>query len=348
MSERLWSTLRSVISPVVAIAVALIVGALLMLSFGFDPIRGYVALFRGSFGSIDGWMETLAFSTPLMVTAITFAVGMRAGLFNIGAEGQVYMGAAGAIAVGGMVSLPPGLHLVAATAAAMLVGGLWALPAALLKMWRGVHEVVSTIMFNWIAFWFVTYLIRYHITDPDRAERATPAMITARYPILGGSLTGVIFVIIAFCVAIYFLLWHTGLGYELRLAGDNPDAARYAGVSFRRVILLTFLIGGLAAGLAGGSQILGRPPSWTVYATLGNLLNLGFQGIGVALIGRNHPIGAIFAAVFFGGLAHGGRFMEYEVGVSAEMVGAINGIIVIALALPEILRIVKRVRTVKE
>jgi simple sugar transport system permease protein len=126
------------------------------------------------------------------------------------------------------------------------------------------------------------------------------------------------------------------------LVGDNPDAARYAGISIPKAILASFILGGLAAGLAGATQVLGRPPSWTIYATLGNVMNLGYQGIGVALIGRNHPIGGIFAAIFYGGLTHGGRFMEYEAGVSSELVGAINGIIVIALAMPEFIVLIRK------
>jgi simple sugar transport system permease protein len=344
MSNRLAGTIRSITESGVAVAIGLIVGALLMLAFGFDPLRAYAALFAGAFGSTAGILESLAFATPLMVTAVTFAVGVRAALFNIGAEGQMYIGAMGATIVGGAILLPAGIHPVVATIVAMCLGALWALPAAVLKIWRGVHEVVSTIMLNWIALWFVTYLIRNYFSEPGRAERAVPALPTARYPIMGQTLTTVIVVVVVFCIAVTILLWRTGTGFELRLVGDNPEAAKYAGASSSRAILTSFLVGGLAAGLAGASQILGRPPSYTLYATLGNLINLGFDGIGVALIGRNHPIGGIFAAIFYGGLAHGGRFMEYNVGVASELVDAINGIIVIALAMPEIVAIIRRRR----
>jgi len=324
--------------------IGLIAGAFLMLTFGYDPIRAYLALFSGAFGSAGGILESLAFATPLMVTAVTFAVGVRAALFNIGAEGQMYVGAMGATIVGGAILLPAGVHPAVATAVAMGLGALWALPAAILKLWRGVHEVVSTIMLNWIAFYFVTYLIRTYFAEPGRAERAIPALPTARYPIIGATLTTIILVVVALCIAVAILLWRTGVGFELRLVGDNPEAAKYAGASSGRAIMVSFLVGGLAAGLAGASQVLGRPPSWTIYATLGNLVNLGFDGIGVALIGRSHPIGGILAAVFYGGLAHGGRYMEYNVGVASEMVEAIQGIIVIALAMPEIVAIVRRRR----
>ena len=156
-------------------------------------------------------------------------------------------------------------------------------------------------------------------------------------------MTTVIFVVTAFAFITYFLLWRTTLGYELRLVGSNPEAARYVGIDSVKVTFISFALGGLAAGLAGASQILGRPPSWTVYATLGNLVGLGFEGIGVALIGRNHPIAIIPAAIFYGALLHGGVYMEFEAGVASELVVAINGIIIVALAVPEIINVFKKV-----
>jgi len=315
-----------------------------MIPFGYDPLKAYPALFKGAFGSLSDIMETLAFATPLMLTAVTFAVGVKTGLFNIGAEGQMYLGAIGATAIAGLIPLPPGLHLAVATLFAMLLGALWALPPALLKIWRGVHEVISTIMFNWIATHLSMYIAIYYLAQPGRSERTVPALPSARYPVLmeGATLTAVIFVALAFCIAVYIYLWGTRAGYELRLVGENPEAARYAGVDARRALILSFAIGGLAAGLAGASQIIGRPPTWSLYATLGNVITLGFDGIGVALIGRNHPIGGIFAAILYGALQHGGRYMEYHAGVSSELVRAINGLIVVALAVPEIWAIISR------
>jgi simple sugar transport system permease protein len=341
--EALKIPMRPFTQSVVAVLIGLLLGALLMMMFGYDPIRAYYWLFRGAFGTLSDIMETLAFATPLMLTAVTFAIGAKAGLFNIGAEGQVYMGAIGAVAAGGAIALPAGIQIVVATAFAMLMGALWAIPVAVLKIWKGVHEVISSIMFNWIATYFATYLAIYYLADPSRAERTVPTLPGARYPILiqGSSLTAVIFVAVAFCIVIYMYLWGTKAGYELRLVGANPDATRYAGVNSKRVILFSFMIGGLAAGLAGASQIIGRPPAWTLYATLGNVVSLGFDGIGVALIGRNHPIGGILAAIFYGGLEHGSRFMEYNAGVYSELVRAIGGLIVIALAAPELVSIVR-------
>jgi simple sugar transport system permease protein len=310
--------------------------------YGYDVGAAYYWLFKGAFGSLEDAFESLAFATPLMLTAITFLVGWKSGLFNIGAEGQLYMGAIGAAWIGGTIALPVGVHVAAATVVGMFFGVLWALPVIFLK-WRGAHEVVSTIMLNWIAFSLVGYLVIYRLAMPGEAFRTIPAMESARYPFLaaGTTLTAAIFVALAFCIAVYVLLWRTKLGYELRLAGDNPDAAKYAGVSIRRVIFFNFIIGGLAAGLAGATQVLGRPPIWGVYETLGNLYMLGFVGIGVALIGRNHPIGAIFAAIFYGGLLHGGTDMQLYAEVMAEIVVAIQGIIVFTLAAPELLPFIR-------
>ena len=339
-----WELLRPVVESLVAMGIGLVIGALIMLAFGYDPAAAYFSLFIGAFGSPVGIAETLAFAVPLMLTAITFALGVKGGLFNIGAEGQVYIGAIGAVAVGALLQLPPGLHLIAATASAAVLGAIWALPPALLKVWRGVHEVVSTIMLNWVAYYLTIYLAIYYLAEPGRAERTMPVLPTARYPLLveGSSLTMVFFVALAFCVAIHLFLQGTRAGYEIRLMGANPDAARYAGVSPWRTTILNFVVGGIASGLAGASQILGRPPAWSLYATLGNVATFGFDGIGVALIGRNHPLGIVLAAILYGGLKNGGRYMEYHAGVCSELVRAINGIIIMALAVPEIIEIVRR------
>jgi len=334
---------RPMAESAVAVLIGLLIGALFMIASGYNPVTAYSALFKGAFGSLTALAETLAYATPLMLTAITFAVGVKTGLFNIGAEGQLYMGAIGAVAVGSAIALPAGLHIAAATAFAMFLGVLWALPVAILKIWRGAHEVISTIMLNWVAFHLVMYIAIYFLAQPGSAEKTLAALPSARYSLLmsGASLTTVIFVAIAFCIGVYILLWRTRLGYELRLVGTNPDAAHYAGVNIRRAILLSFVIGGLAAGLAGATQVIGRP-GWFLYATLGKVIGLGFAGIGIALIGRNHPIGGILASIFYGGMLHGGRYMEIAEGVCSELVVGIQGVIIIALATPSILAILRR------
>ena len=345
------SYLRGIRRPLVesafAIFLGLIVGALILKVFDYSAKEGYISMLKG-FGIFirqrtfepKEFVYALAFATPYMLTALTFAVGMRAGLFNIGAEGQVYIGGAAAAWIAGHVALPAGIHVFAVTIIAMLAGALWALLPALLKIWRGVHEVISAIMLNWIAFHLVMYLAIYHLPG-QWAHITAEALPTARYPVISGNLTAVIFIALLVCILVYVFLWRMYPGYELRLVGDNPDAARYAGISISRAILLSFIIGGLAAGLAGANLAV-RPEKWGFHDTLTDFMTYGFVGIGVALVGRNHPLGIIPSAIFFGGIANSGRFMEFDVGISSELVIGIQGVIIMAMALPRLLALLRR------
>lgn len=326
---------RPLAEVVVAIGTGLGIGSLLMLIFQYDPVLAYSSLFRGAFGGIREFADTLAFATPLIMTGITFLIAQRAGLFNIGAEGQLYLGSLGAVSAS-LFTLPAGVHLLLAVAFSAAVGAIWSLPVAVLKVRRGVHEVLSTIMLNWIAFWLTLYLISAALADPRSAERTIIVAQTSRFPILvgGADLTAAIVVSIGFAVFVYYFLWHTRLGYEFRSVGLNPDASRYAGMNQLRVTILAFVLGGVAAGMAGAFQVVGKPPTWALYGTLANVVGLGFNGIGVAMIGRSHPIGAIFAGVFFGGLYTGARLMQATARVPVEMVQAVIGIMVVAVAVP--------------
>ena len=340
----LISQLNPVAESVVAGLIGLAIGAVIMLVYGYDPVAAYISLFRGSFGSVYSWAESLANATPLILTALTFAVAMRGGLFNIGAEGQLYIGALAAVAVS-LIHLPYPLHVIVALLAAMLAGMIWSLPVAFLKLGRGVHEVISTIMFNWIAHFFAFYLIANVLTDPKRGEKTISIAETSRLARIlpDTSLNYGLLVAVVSAVVVLFLLWRTTGGFELRVSGFNPDAARYAGISRRRQVLTVFLIGGATAGLAGAVQVMGRPPTYAVMSGLPQFVNLGFDGIGVAMIGRNHPIGIIFAAIFFGGLLVGGRIMQFSPGVPLEMVRVVEGVIILALAVPELKRVFVRI-----
>ena len=324
--------------------IGLAIGAVIMLVYGYDPVAAYISLFRGSFGSVYSWAESLANATPLILTALTFAVAMRGGLFNIGAEGQLYIGALAAVAVS-LIHLPYPLHVIVALLAAMLAGMIWSLPVAFLKLGRGVHEVISTIMFNWIAHFFAFYLIANVLTDPKRGEKTISIAETSRLARIlpDTSLNYGLVVAVVAVVVVLFLLWRTTGGFELRVSGFNPEAARYAGISRRRQILTAFLIGGATAGLAGAVQVMGRPPTYALISGLPQFVNLGFDGIGVAMIGRNHPVGIVFAAIFFGGLLVGGRIMQFSPGVPLEMVRVVEGVIILALAVPELKRVFVRI-----
>jgi simple sugar transport system permease protein len=327
-----------------ALLIGLSVGALFILIFGYDPLEGYLLLFKGAFGSVDRLFETIAFATPLMLTGSAFIIGARGNVFNIGLEGQVYFGAIGAVIVGGKIALPPLIHVTVALAFAMFLGALWAMLVALLKIWKGINEIISGIMLNWIAYYFVMYFSIYYLIDPETAYKTIPVLPSARFPRLieGSTLTATMFVSVLFCILVYLLLWRTSIGYEIRLTGTNPEASRYAGISFRRVVILAFIVSGLGGGLAGATQILGRPPTWYLLTSLGNVYMLGFDGIAVALMGRNHPIAGMLAAIFYGGLLNGGRLMEAQLGIASELVRSLTALIVIFLAIPEILATIRR------
>lgn len=332
--------LHPVAESLLAAVLGLGLGALIMALSGFDPIAAYAALLRGGFASTYALATSAARATPLLLTGLTFAICVRAGMFNIGAEGQLYMGALAAVTLAYFV-LPPGLHQIVGILFAMTAGALWSLIPALLRVFRGVNEVISTIMFNWISRFLGFYLIARVLVDPARSSQTVRVPVSARFPLLipRTDLSYAVFAALAFAIAIYVLLWHTPTGYEIRAAGLNPRAAKYGGIKSKRTMIMSFLLGGMSAGLAGAAMVMGTPPSYVVFAGLSQVANLGFDGMAVAMVGRSHPIGMIFSAFLFGGLAAGARNMQISAGVPTEMVGVVQGVIVMALAVPELLRI---------
>ncbi len=316
------------------------VGALIILAYGYNPIAAYQALLSGAFGDLYGFSESVANATPLILTALTFAVGFRGGMFNIGAEGQLYLGALAAVSIT-LLRLPPALSFVLSIIAAALAGIIWSMPVAVLKATRGVHEVISTIMLNWVAHFLSFYLISKVLVDPQRAEKTVSIARGARFALLvpGTSLSYGIFLSVAAAALVWLFIWRTVIGFDLRAMGYNQDAARYAGIEKWRVILSVFVMGGITAGLGGAVHVMGRPPTYAVFGGLPAIQNLGFDGLAVAMIGRNHPAGIIFAAIFFGGLLAGGRMMQLLAQVPLEMVRVLEGVVVLFLAIPELSRI---------
>lgn len=340
--HRTLTGLHPAAESVLAAVGGLLVGAVLMYIWGYDPWRAYWGLLRGAYGGQYEIANSVARGVPLVLTALTFSICLRGGMFNIGAEGQMYIGAAASVCVA-YFKLPPGLHLLVGMLFAAVAGALWSLGPALLKLARGVHEVISTIMFNWISRFLVFYLVAYVLVDPRQAQRTVQVPLSAQFPVLvrGTDLSASVFLSVAFALFVYFLLWHTALGYEVRAAGLTPTAARYGGISIRRTILLSFVLGGVGAGLAGAATTMGLPPTYAIISGLPQLMNLGFDGMAVAMVGRNHPIGILFAALFFGGLNAGGRVMQFYGSnpVPLEMVRVVMGAIVLAMAIPELVRV---------
>lgn len=332
--------LRPFFDVFAAIIVGLIVGAAVMDLFKFDPWLAYSSLLKGAFGDKYGWADTAFNATPLILTGLTFAIGVRAGLFNIGAQGQMMLGAIAAVGIGS-IAMPPGIHHMVTIMVAMMVGALWSLPAAFLKAKRGVHEVISTIMLNFVALWLVRFLALKVFGDPNRAEKTVSVLESTQFStiISGADVTHVVWISILAALLVYVVLWHMPLGYALRSTGLNVDATRYGGMNPNRAMNSAFVLGGMAAGLAGATQIIGRPPVFALYGDLSQIANLGFDGIAVALLGRNHPIGAIFGALFFGALNAGLPLMQIQAKVPLEMVRVIQGVIVIVVSMPELWRL---------
>ena len=343
-AHRTLTGLHPALESLLAAIVGLLVGAILMYIYGFDPWKAYVGLILGAYGGSYELSSSLARATPLILTALTFSICLRSGMFNIGAEGQMYMGGIASVLVAYFV-LPSGLHQIAGLIFAAFAGAVWSLVPAFLKLTRGVHEVISTIMFNWIARWLALYLAIFVVVDPLRPEKTLSIPVSARFPVLvrGTDLSYAIFASIAFALVVYFLLWHTATGYEVRAAGLNPSAARYGGIRNKRTMFLSFVLGGIAAGLAGATIVMGLPPTYAIYGGGGlpQLMNLGFDGMAVAMVGRNHPIGILVAALFFGGLNAGGRVMQFYGAnpVPLEMVRVVMGAIVLTMSIPELIRL---------
>ncbi len=334
--------MRVVLESLGALVLGLVIGALIMAVWGRDPWASYRALFEGAWGNTRALASSVSRSLPLVLTGLTFAIGVRAGLFNIGAQGQMIIGAIVGLS-SALLALPAGFKLPVAMVLSALAGVLWALPVALLKLLRGVSEVISTIMLNWVAHWLALYLVVRKLSDPVRGERTFQVPVGMRFPLIQGELTWALVVSLLAALFLYWLLWYHAKGYEIRAAGLNPKAATTAGISVRRSILLAILLGGACAAWAGAIQVLGRFP-YAITSDLAILGSLGFDGIAVALIGRNHPLGVLAGAFFFGTLATGAARMGLR-GIPIDMIQIIQGVIVVSMAIPEAFRLLRVKKT---
>lgn len=343
LTNVLSKAFSSVWQVVLAAVIGLAIGAVMMTVAGYDWKLAYEALWLGSFGDKWGFADTIADATPLILTGLTFGLGFRAGFFNIGAQGQMTVGALAAVGIGAYVQAPTPILILLVLVASGVMGALWSLPAAYLKATRGVHEVISTIMFNWIAFYLALYMVFNVFGDSRSAERTVRVQEKVRMGALvpGADMTAAFFVSLFIAIGLYWLLWHSPWGYEMRVAGYNANALRYAGASPLWSVNFTFILAGMAAGIAGATQIIGRPPTYALYGDLSNLGDLGFDGIAVALIGRNHPLGTIVAAIFFGALSTGARMMQIMAGVPLHLIRIVHGVVIIALAAPEAWSIIR-------
>jgi len=350
------------ITPFIAILGALFIGSLVILLMGENPIQVYKMMFGLAIGNRDGWGNVLFRATPLIFTGLAVAFAFRCGLFNIGGEGQVYVGAFLAAYVGFTFTGLSAVLLIPLTIfAAALGGAFWASIPGILKAKTGVHEVIVTIMMNWIAAsltFYLALLYKAPATEsmkaagvqqmiPHTSEIAEAARLPRMATILSyfniqfpshNPLNVSFFIAIIAAVVIYYILWKTNLGYEIRAVGHNPMASEYAGISIAKNIILAMVISGALAGLVGTNEVMGYKFRWRQEL----FLNLGFNGIAVALLGKNNPLGVVLAAILFGILSYGGALVNIFTGgkIPRELIIVIQAVIVILVVVAD--EIVKR------
>jgi len=357
--------------PVLAVLTGLIVGALVIFASGENPLVAYGALFAGSFGTpaeyIEGFKvlfatgdntvlikaiypftESLVTATPYIFAGLSVALGFRCGLFNIGAEGQFFIGALCSAFVGySLKGLPMIIHLPLALLGGTLGGAVWGMIPGYLKARFGAHEVVNTIMMNWIAFRLSDWLL----SGPMKSSGFRPVTpnieASAELPrFFADPLRFNLGFFIALLVAylVYWLLFKTTIGFEIRSVGANPDAAKYAGMNIvRNFVLVMFLAGGLA-GLAGTSQVLGVDH----WVGQGFSAGYGFDAIALALLGKSHPAGVVLAALLFGFLRSGATDMQSMANIPIDIISIIQGMVIVFIAAPDIIRWLYRIRAIKK
>jgi len=331
---------RDLLFPIIAVVAAFIVGAILILIVGDNPITAYRLLLGSALSWPDGIGYVLFYATPLIFTGLAVLVGFRCGLFNIGAEGQLYIAAFATAWVGiKFANLSPWLLIPFCCAAAILAGAVWGGIPGVLKAKFGSHEVINTIMLNFIAIMLASYFTQYHykVTGDPILETAEIGQ-GAHIPHLGKFIPGfperiplnVAFILaLLCCLLVYLFLWRTKWGYEIRATGSNPFAAEYGGISIRKQIILAMAVSGALAGMVGINEVLGHRHRY--YDGFSD--NFGFTGIAVALLGRNHPVGVILAALLFATLQHGGIYVDgFSQNVTKDIVQVLQGIIILFVA----------------
>ena len=331
MAKRLLRA-KNILNAAVPLAVAMGVGVGVVLLSGGHPLAALNALAYGAFGTRPNLAGTLVKSVPLLLTGLSVALAFRAGLFNIGGEGQLYVGALSAAWIGGMnIGAPAVLYLPLVIVAAAAAGGVWGAIPGWLRARYGVHEVINTIMMNHIAIQITDYLVSGPLRAGDYAVRTRDIVPQSTLPVLWGVPPvdvswGIVLALLA-CVAAAWWLFRTASGYELRAVGQSPAAAEAVGISARRVLVWGMGLAGSLAGLAGGLEICGV--HHTFYAQFSP--GYGFDGIAVALLARNHPLSVIPAAFLFGALRTADRWLQLSAGVPRDLVVIIQAAAIFAV-----------------
>lgn len=322
---------KDFVLAIIAIILGLTAGGLLMLLTGNNPMEGFFYLYRGGTMSMERIGNTLASATTLILTGLSVAFAFKTGLFNIGAAGQMLIGGLCATTVGLNLLWPKPVLLLTMLIAAALGGGIWAAIPGFLKAKFNVHEVVATIMMNWIAYWTAYYVVPAFLKGDfmETESRRLPLSASLRSPwfakIFGDSYINLgIFVAVIAAIIVYFLLNRTTLGYELKAVGYNKDAAEAAGINVKKSMVVSMTIAGILAGLAGATFYAG----YSLNMQIGVLPSQGFDGIAVSLLGANSPLGVLGTAIFFGLLHTGKGFMNAMTRIPPDIADTIIAIVI--------------------
>ena len=351
MSDRLSRAWSISALPLISIVLSIVVGSFVIVASEWlvaGEIRpglaldAYAALVSGSVGSFRAIVNTLTNAMPLLLGGLAIGLAFKGGLFNIGAQGQFLIGALGSVIVGAQLRESPVIIAVPlALAAGMLAGAAWGFIPGFLKATSGAHEVVTTIMLNFVALAVLAAAVNGPLNVEGSASPITLDVGNASLPVILGR-NGTIAIIFAPLMAVLYgwLLFRTTRGFEIRIAGASPDAARYAGMSPRRLIIWTMSVSGMLAGMAGATDLLGATHQMTTtYGT-----TVGFDSIAVALLGRTSPIGIVLAALLFGAMNTGAGAMQIDAGVPAELVGVLQATILLFLVASPVIKRVFRLK----
>ena len=356
VSVKLMNIVREVLSPLIAVLAAFVVGGIIILLIGDNPLEAYHLLLANSFGSMKDIGYTLFYATPLIFTGLAVAVAFRCGLFNIGAEGQLYVSGFitawvgmtlggtvvkvfGEDVVYGSTTLPAIILVPLCIIAAITAGAIWGGIPGFLRAKFGSSEVINTIMLNFIGVALVSYLTQYHYKiSGDPILQTAPIGENAYIPQLNEYLSFIpkdvplnfsFLIALLMCFLVYIFLWKTKWGYELRAVGENPDAAEYGGISPGKQMIIAMVISGGLAGMVAIGEVLGYRHNYYD----GFSADWGFLGIAVALLGRNHPLGVLISAIFFGVLLRGEIFVDaFTRYVSKDIGWVLQAIIILFVA----------------
>jgi ABC-type uncharacterized transport system permease subunit len=335
----------ALVFPLIAILISFVIGAVIVLATGNNPLAAYAALLAGAVGDPTALGRTLLNATPLVFTGLAVAVAFRAGLFNIGGEGQLYIGAVTAAWLGVSLGFLGPLAIPLVLAGCLVTGFMWGAIPGVLKARFGAHEVITTIMLNIVGINLAYYLAQNPLRQTGPIPGTESIDYAARIPLIGlglGRATYGILIAILAAVAVYLLLWRTRRGFEIRAVGLSPGAANYAGMTLGLNTVLALAIGGSLAALGGGVEVMG------VYGNMDVpfVANLGFNGIGVALLGRNHPAGVVLGALLFGGLFSGAQEMQFATDVPLQLSSVLLAVILLLVTATKLVELIvgKRAR----